>query len=333
MLLDSLRRPLGSLRVSVTDRCNLRCIYCMPEEDYRWLPRADLLSFEEIARVVHACVQTGLSRVRITGGEPLLRRDLPNLVQMLAGAGVQDLALTTNGLLLAEQATALRNAGLQRVTISLDSVDPDTFGRMAQRSGLEQVLRGIEAARSVGFAELKIDTVLMRGVNDGQVVPLLEFARAAGAELRFIEYMDVGGATRWTSEQVVSRADILREVGKATPLVGRGSAPAERFRLSNGQIFGIVPSVTEPFCGACDRARLTADGHFLLCLYAREGVDLRQALRNGEDLDRLIRLTWQGRRDRGAEVRAALPASQRASFVPLEDLRENPRLEMHTRGG
>ncbi len=329
-MLDTLGRPLESLRVSVTDRCNLRCAYCMPEEEYRWLPRADLLSYEEIARLASAFREVGVRRLRLTGGEPLLRRDLAHLVRLLE---FEDLALTTNGILLAAQARELREAGLHRVTVSLDTLRPERFRELARRDSLEQVLEGIEAARRE-FGTLKLDTVVMRGVNEDELEELLSYARSVNAELRFIEYMDVGGATRWSHEKVLSRSEILERVGPAEPLAGRGSAPAERFQLPDGQVFGIVASTTAPFCSDCDRARLTADGRLFTCLYATRGTDLREPLRAGESQAELagrIRAVWQARGDRGAEERALL--RRRGSFVSLEELRENPHLEMHTRGG
>ena len=338
VLTDRFARPLRSLRLSVTDRCNLRCQYCMPEDEYRWLARQDVLTFEEMIRLVGLLTGLGVRRLRLTGGEPLLRRDLLQLVEMLAGLPqLDELAMTTNGLLLAPLLEPLRQRGLQRLTISIDSLRPEVFRRLAQRDGLDQVIAAIRAARGV-FEEVKLDTVLLSGVNDDEIPQLLAFAHECACELRFIEYMDVGGATRWSSHQVVSRKFILdavaREFGVATPLEGRGSAPAERFSLPHGQVFGIIASVTHPFCSDCDRARLTADGHLLTCLYARDGLDLRAAMRAGasdQELLGLLSRVWAERRDRGAEERAALPS--RGSFVPLEELRRDPRLEMHTRGG
>lgn len=329
-MLDALQRPLESLRVSVTDRCNLRCAYCMPEEEYHWLPRTHLLSYEEIARLAAAFRDLGVRRLRLTGGEPLLRRNLAGLVELL---DFEDLALTTNGVLLAAQARELREAGLHRVTVSLDTLRPDRFRELARRDSLEQVLEGIAAARRE-FGGLKLDTVVMRGVNEDELAELLAFARSMNAELRFIEYMDVGGATRWSPERVLSRTEILERVGPAEPLPGRGSAPAERFALADGQVFGIVASTTAPFCADCDRARLTADGRLFTCLHATRGTDLRQPLRSGESREQLVerlRTVWGARSDRGAEERTAL--RRRGSFVSLEELRQNPHLEMHTRGG
>jgi cyclic pyranopterin phosphate synthase len=337
--LDTLGRPLRSLRLSVTDRCNLRCAYCMPEEEYRWLPREDILAFEETSRLVDAFTDAGVERVRLTGGEPLLRRDLTELVRLLAAKpAVKDLALTTNGILLADLASELREAGLHRLTVSLDTLRPGTFRVLARRDGLERVLEGIRAARAAGFERIKIDTVLLRGTNDDEIVPLLEFARSVEAELRFIEYMDVGGATLWSMDDVVTRAQVLDVVRAAygTPVAIQddGSAPAERFLLPDGTTFGVIASTTQPFCRTCDRSRLTADGRWLTCLYATSGHDLRGLLRSGaprEAIAAFLRDTWSGRTDRGAEERLA--QHRRGAFVPLETLRADPHLEMHTRGG
>jgi cyclic pyranopterin phosphate synthase len=338
---DILARPMRSLRLSVTDRCNLRCLYCMPEEDYAWLPRDTLLSFEELTRVVRIFVSLGITRVRLTGGEPLVRSQLPALVRQLAGvAGVEDLAMTTNGVLLAEHAAALRAAGLQRITVSLDTLRRDRFQAFTRRDLLDRVLEGITAVGTAGFTGLKLDTVVLRGRNDDELPDLIEFARSVDAEVRFIEYMDVGGATGWRADDVFSRAGMLaalaRRYGRITALPGRGPAPAERFRLPDGTTFGIIASTTAPFCRACDRSRVTADGMWLLCLYAQRGVDLREPLRAGAGDDALaarIAAGWQARADRGAEERAALGESRRGALVELARLRRDPHLEMHTRGG
>jgi len=328
-----------NLRLSVTDRCNLRCAYCMPEEEYRWLPRADILSFEEISTLVDAFTDVGVERVRLTGGEPLLRRDLAQLVALLAAkAALRDIALTTNGILLADHARDLRDAGLHRITVSLDTLRPATFRTLVRRDGLDQVLEGIRAARDAGFRRIKIDTVLLRGTNDDEIVPLYEYARSVDAELRFIEYMDVGGATRWSMDQVVTRAQVLEalraQYGTPVPIHDDGSAPAERFLLPDGTTFGIIASTTQPFCRSCDRSRLTADGRWLTCLYATNGHDLREPLRAGAsraELAARISGTWIARTDRGAEERLA--AHERGAYVQIEDLRADPHLEMHTRGG
>ena len=328
--------------MSVTDRCNLRCQYCMPEEEYAWLRRSDLLTFEEIERIVEIFTELGVDKVRLTGGEPLLRRDLPDLVRMLARIpALGDVAMTSNGVLLGEQAAALRAAGLHRVTVSLDTLRPDRFRALTRRDDHAAVLRGIEAVRSAGFGGLKLDTVVIRGVNDDELVDLVEFARAVDAEVRFIEYMDVGGATHWSREQVVSRAEMLERLatryGPIAPIREDTSAPAQRFRLGDGASFGIIASTTTPFCRTCDRSRLTADGTWYLCLYAQRGTDLRTPLREGasrDELKALIATGWTRRRDRGAEERKDLEAiGRRGVLVQIEGLRQDPHLEMHTRGG
>ena len=335
---DRLGRPLRNLRLSVTDRCNLRCNYCMPEENYTWLPKSDVLSFEEILRLVDRFVAAGVDKLRITGGEPLLRKDLARLIAMLAERPLQDLAMTTNGVLLAKHAAELKRAGLHRLTVSLDTLDPATFTMLARRDDLQRVLAGVEAARAAGFRGTKIDAVAIAGVNDRELPQLIEYARSVDAEIRFIEYMDVGGATRWRMDRVVPRARILELVadhfGAVTAVPRSDSAPAERFTLPDGTTFGVISSVTNPFCSSCDRARLTADGMWFTCLYATDGHDLRQLLRSGgtdEALDDALRAVWSARADRGAEVRAGV--AERGALAPADDMQSNPHLEMHTRGG
>jgi cyclic pyranopterin phosphate synthase len=261
---------------------------------------------------------------------------------MLAAVpGVCDLAMTTNGVLLGDRAVTLRAAGLHRVTVSLDTLRPERFRMLTRRDDHAAVLRGIEAVRAAGFPGLKLDTVVIRGVNEDELVALVEFARGIDAEVRFIEYMDVGGATHWSRQQVVSRAEILERLaaryGPIEPIREETSAPAERFRLRDGAIFGIIASTTTPFCRTCDRSRLTADGTWYLCLYAQKGLDLRTPLRDGasrDELKALIASGWTRRRDRGAEERKELEAiGFRGVLVQVEGLRQDPRLEMHTRGG
>jgi cyclic pyranopterin phosphate synthase len=310
----------------------------MPEADYVWLPREDILDFEEIGSLVDVFLDLGVDKVRLTGGEPLLRRDLASLVgQLAARPRISDLALTTNGVLLADQAHGLKSAGLHRITVSLDTLRHDRFKAIARYDELGRVLAGISTAAPL-FPGLKIDTVVIRGVNDDELGALIDFGREHGAEVRFIEYMDVGGATHWTPERVLSREGILevlaRSHGPATPVIEHTSAPADRYRLADGTIFGIISSTTQPFCRDCDRSRLTADGLWYLCLYATRGVDLRKALRAGasaSDLAALIRSVWERRADRGAEVRLA--ERHRAPLIPVDSLRRDPHLEMHTRGG
>ena len=335
---DLFGRPLNNLRLSVTDRCNLRCSYCMPEAEYVWLPREDILHFEELSTLVDVFARAGVNRVRLTGGEPLLRRNLDELIAMIVRKpSIHDVALTTNGVMLAEQASALRGAGLHRITVSLDTLQPDRFRALTRFDALPQVLAGLDAA--VGeFGTLKIDSVIIRGTNDDELVPLLEYARRLGAEIRFIEYMDVGGATLWSRERVVSRQDILttlgREYGPIAAIVETSSAPADRFRLPDGTVFGVISSTTDPFCRSCDRSRLTADGLWYRCLYATTGADLRTPLRGGASPEALLELItsgWTTRGDRGAEERLAL--RDRSPLVPASSLKKNPHLEMHTRGG
>ncbi len=336
---DTLGRPLRNLRLSVTDRCNLRCQYCMPEEDYIWLPRESLLTFEEISELVGIFTEVGVDKIRLTGGEPLLRRDLATLVRMLSGnSRVEDLALTTNGVLLAEQAQALYDAGLHRVTVSLDTLRPERFRALTRRDSLQKVLEGIALVGGVGFTGLKLDCVLIRGVNDDELLDLLEYGKRVGAEVRFIEYMDVGGATQWSVDKVFSRVEILdrveRRYGRIEPVVEQSSAPAQRFLLPDGTPFGVIASTTTPFCRTCDRSRLTADGMWYLCLYAQQGIDLRQPLREGvprEEMRSLLVRGWRARRDRGAEERKEV--RERGVFISVEELRQDPHLEMHTRGG
>jgi cyclic pyranopterin phosphate synthase len=338
VVLDQFERPLRNLRLSVTDRCNLRCSYCMPEQDYVWLPREDILHFEEIERLVDAFADLGVDKVRLTGGEPLLRRDLPVLIERLAARpAIRDLAMTTNGVLLKDAAQALKSAGLHRLTVSLDTLRPDRFHALTRSNDLDRVLAGIDAA-APHFPGLKIDTVVIRGTNDDELMDLLEFGRRYDAEVRFIEYMDVGGATHWSMDKVLARDEMLTRLsahyGTVAPIEEISSAPADRYRLPDGTIFGIIASTTAPFCADCDRSRLTADGIWYLCLYAASGVDLRAAVRKGasrSELTDLIRGIWANRRDRGAEDRLA--TRDRTPLIPIDTLRRDPHLEMHTRGG
>ncbi len=312
----------------------------MPEEDYVWLPHESVLSFEETARLVDVFLELGVDKVRLTGGEPLLRRDLTHFIAMLsAKPGLNDLAMTTNGVLLAKHAQALKDAGLHRLTVSLDTLDGNTFRLLARRDALEEVLRGLDAAEAAGFTNTKIDTVLMRGVNDGEILDLLAMGAQRGIEVRFIEYMDVGGATNWSMDRVVPQAEVLRTVaahhGEVTALPKIDSAPADQFRAADGTSFGVIASTTVPFCATCDRSRLTADGRLFTCLYARDGLDLREPVRSGMDtaaLRALLTKHWRTRIDAGAEERIAL-AERRDPLAKREQLRDDPHLEMHTRGG
>ena len=310
----------------------------MPEADYLWLPREDILHFEEIDRLVEHFLALGVDKVRLTGGEPLLRRDLATLIERLAQKpAIRDLAMTTNAVLLKPHIADIKAAGLHRLTISLDTLQRDRFIKLARFDELERVQAGIDAAVD-SFPGFKIDSVIIRGVNDDEIIPLLDYARARRAELRFIEYMDVGGATTWSMSQVVSRKEMLETIashyGPVMPIVEHTSAPADRYRLVDGTVFGIIASTTEPFCRSCDRSRLTADGVWYLCLYGARGVDLRGPLRGGvsdEALRDLITSVWHARTDRGAEARLAV--RERSPLIPLTALKRDPHLEMHTRGG
>jgi cyclic pyranopterin phosphate synthase len=338
---DRFGRPLASLRISVTDRCNMRCRYCMPEDEYIWLPRGSILSFEEVDRLAGVFSGLGVHKLRLTGGEPLLRQDLPHLVTLLARRpGINDLALTTNGILLEESAVPLRQAGLHRVSVSLDTLRPERMKEFSRSSHHGEVIRGLRAARAAGFRGIKLNSVVIRGFNDDELVALIEFGKTEGLEVRFIEYMDVGGANDWRMADVVSKEEILSSLGtrygaiEVAPENVTSWAPADRFRLSDGTMFGIIASTTEPFCRTCDRARLTADGHLLSCLYADSGLDLRGPLRDGasdSELAAMIRAVWERRADRGAEERAE--RSERGALYQLSTLRADPRKEMHTRGG
>lgn len=349
-ILDTRARPMGSLRLSVTDRCNLRCGYCMPGENYTWMPSSDLLSFEELTRVAGLFADLGVRKVRLTGGEPLLRKDVDKLVAMLVGLGrFDEVAMTTNGLGLVDKAPALKAAGLDRLTVSLDSLNAARVRAMSGRDSLAKVLAGIAAAEAAGFVGSKLDVVAMAGFNDDELVDFLVFGRERGLEVRFIEYMDVLGAVDWTPDKVLSKVAMLARIAAATgvepvALGGRGSAPAARFELPagarlgdvdlGGLVFGIIASTTEPFCAACDRSRVTADGRWYGCLYARDGVDLRGPLRAGaSDGELRARLSglWAARADRGAEERLA--EEGRHAAASREELARDHHLEMHKRGG
>ncbi len=314
--LDTLGRPLRALRLSVTDRCNFRCTYCMPREafgpDHAFLPREALLTFEEIARLARISAGLGVTKLRLTGGEPLLRRELPALVRMLAALpGVDDLALTTNGALLPELAAPLRNAGLKRITVSLDTLNPDRFQRISDTQiPLSQVLAGLEAARAAGFGPLKLNCVVQRGVNDDEILDLAAFAREAGHSLRFIEFMDVGTTNGWRLDSVVGAEEIRRLVHGRWPLEpvddpAGAVARTWRYRDGKGEL-GLIASVTAPFCRGCDRARISAEGRLYTCLFAGDGLDLKAFLRGGHsdaDLAALLASRWTRRDDRYSERR------------------------------
>jgi cyclic pyranopterin phosphate synthase len=327
------RRP-RDLRISVTDRCNFRCIYCMPAEvfgrDYAFLPRSQILTYEEIVRLATIFARLGVEKLRITGGEPTVRRDLPDLVRQLAAIeGERDLTLTTNGSALRTLAAPLADAGLRRIAVSLDSLDDAVFRAMSGADmPVARVLDGIEAAREAGLTPVKVNMVVRRGSNEGSIVPMARWARDAGLILRYIEYMDVGTANGWRMDDVVPRTEILALVDAAFPLESlRPNYPGEvatRFRYSDGAgEIGVIASVTAPFCGACARARLSAEGELFTCLFAARGTDLRAPLRAGADdaeLEALIRAVWGARDDRYSDLRSSGTANL-------------PRVEMFAIGG
>ncbi len=316
--LDTLQRPLRDLRISVTDRCNFRCVYCMPKEvfgrDHPFLPRQELLTFEELERAARLFTHLGVAKIRLTGGEPLLRRDLEKLVGLLAQLPGVELTLTTNGSLLAEKAQALQQAGLHRVSVSLDAIDDETFMKMNDVDfPVRRVLDGIEAARAAGLTPIKVNMVVKRGLNDHSLLPMAEHFRRTGIVLRFIEYMDVGATNGWRLDQVVPAAEILKRIETVYPLEPlqahyRGEvANRYRYRDGAGEI-GLIASVSQPFCGDCTRARLSADGQVFLCLFAAQGFDLRARLRSGRSeqaLEAELAGLWRGRTDRYSEIRSA----------------------------
>ncbi len=337
---DRLRRPLRDLRISVLDRCNFRCPYCMPAEifgeKYQFLPRDQILTFEEIERLVRLFLGFGVEKLRITGGEPLLRHGLHDLIARLRALDDElDIALTTNGSLLPKWADALAEAGLRRITVSLDSLDPDVFHRMnGERFGVERVLEGIAAAEAAGLGPIKINTVVQRGVNDHGLVDLARHFRGTGHILRFIEFMDVGTRNQWNMDQVVTGAEIVERIGAELPLEpvdpNYSGEVASRWRYVDGSgEIGVITSVSSPFCGDCTRARLTTEGSLVTCLFADGGVDLRAPLRSGADDDALrdlIASTWTARTDRYSEERAGL--LQVEGTTPKRE-----RVEMYQIGG
>ena len=335
-LLDKYQRPLRDLRISVTDRCNFRCPYCMPaeifNERYQFLPKPHLLTFEEIARLTRIIVRLGAVKIRLTGGEPLLRQDIETLVAMLnALEGVDDLAMTTNAFLLPQKIDALKAAGLKRLTISLDTLDDEIFRRMnGGRSGVDKVLAGIAAAEDAGYTPLKVNAVVQRGVNDHTLVDLARFFKRRGHILRFIEYMDVGNMNGWRMDEVVPASEIVERINAELPLEPVAGnyfgEVARRFRYADGEI-GLISSVTQPFCGACTRMRLSPEGRIFTCLFAIEGISLRDPLREGasdDELEAIIRATWGERVDRYSEIRSSL----------TQDVRDRrKKVEMYHIGG
>ncbi|MDW5444973.1 GTP 3',8-cyclase MoaA [Polaromonas sp. SM01] len=326
LLRDTLARPLHDLRISVTDRCNFRCSYCMPSEvfnkDYAFLPQSSLLSFEEITRLAKIFVAHGVEKIRLTGGEPLLRKHLEVLIEMLAklqtpSGKALDITLTTNASLLAKKAQALKDAGLQRVTVSLDGLDDAVFRRMNDVDfPVADVLKGIEMANKVGLAPIKVNMVVKRGTNDAEILPMARHFRNSGVVLRFIEYMDVGATNGWRMDEVLPSAQVIERLQAEFPLQAIDAnylgETAERWRYSDGGgEIGVISSVTKAFCGDCNRARLSTEGKLFLCLFASQGHDLRALLRNGdysdEQISGAVAHIWQGRGDRYSELRAALP--------------------------
>src|SRR5580658_1094147 len=322
---DTLARPMRDLRISVMDRCNFRCPYCMPretyDEKYRFLGSHQRLSFDETVRLTRLFVQLGVRKLRLTGGEPLLRANLPDLIGDLTDiGGIEDVALTTNGILLARYAAELKAAGLQRVTVSLDSLDPQVFTRMSGGfGGVAEVLDGIEHARRVELTPVKVNAVVQRGVNDHTVLDLVERFRGTGVVVRFIEYMDVGNRNHWRSELVVPSKELMAQIGARWPLApmeaGYRGEVARRYAFADGQgEIGFISSVSQPFCGDCSRARLSSDGMLYTCLFASHGTSVRDALRGGasdEQLLEMISAIWHKRADRYSELRASLPRTQR----------------------
>jgi len=336
MLVDTLQRPVKDLRISVTDRCNFRCTYCMPLDEYEWIDKREILTFEEITRLAKLFIQCGVEKIRLTGGEPLVRQDLDHLVEKLAALdGLKDLCLTTNGALLAERIGALKRAGLRRVNVSIDTLDADKFKRMTKRGDLNKVLDGIFAAKAAGLKPIKLNAVVERGVNDDDILPLVEFSREHGFAMRFIEYMDVGNANKWTSAKLVSKKEIIAKISARYPLkeIGRvqGSAPSVDYEFVDGQgDIGVIASVTEPFCSSCTRARVTADGRIVTCLFSDVGHDVKAKLRAGAtdaDIADFIANIWRNRTDRYSAQR--LEALNTSTYDP----KSHKKIEMISLGG
>jgi GTP 3',8-cyclase len=336
MVSDVYKRPLRDLRISVTDRCNFRCTYCMPLDEYEWIDKREILSFEEIARVARLFVRGGVEKLRLTGGEPLVRQNIEKLVADLAAIdGLKELCLTTNGSLLADKAAVLKAAGLRRINVSIDTLDPEKFRRMTKRGDLAKVLDGLFAAQHEGLKPIKINAVVERGVNEDDILDLVAFAREHGFTMRFIEYMDVGNSNDWTSKKLVPKKEIVEKIHARFPLkeIGRsqGTAPAVDYEFvdGGGQV-GVVASVTEPFCSTCNRARLTADGKLVTCLFSSVGHDVKARLRGGatdEELFEFISGVWRRRDDRYSAER--LEAMKSSAYDP----KTHKKIEMITLGG
>ena len=337
MLRDTYNRPIKDLRISVTDRCNFRCTYCMPLDEYEWLEKSEVLSFEEITRFVRLFMQLGVEKIRLTGGEPMARRDLDKLVAKLSALeNAPELCLTTNGSLLADKAAVLKAAGLQRINVSLDSLKPDRFREITKRGDLNTVLDGLFAAKRCGLSPIKINAVIERGVNDEEILDLVTFSREHSFALRFIEFMDVGNANGWQSDKIVSKQEIIETIHTQFPLreIGRdkGSAPSVDYEFVDGSgDIGVIASVSEPFCSSCTRARITADGKFVTCLFSNTGYDLKTLLRKGASDDEVLAVLsriWGTRQDRYSEERLAALQSP-AGYDP----KAHKKIEMISLGG
>ncbi len=336
-LKDTRGRELKDLRISVTDRCNFRCHYCMPLDKYEWINKQEILAFEEITRLARLFIQLGVEEIRLTGGEPLLRHDIERLVAQLAAIeGLQDLSLTTNGSLLADLAPALAAAGLKRINVSLDTLSPDKFERLTRRNELKKVLEGIFVAKRCGLSPVKINAVIENGFNEDDIIELVEFSRDNGLSIRFIEYMDVGNSNNWLSDKMISRDEILEKINSRYPLrqIGRKeeSAPAVGYEFLDGRgDLGVIASVTEPFCSACSRARITADGKLVTCLFSEQGHDLKKLIRSGKDNNDImafIESVWNSRTDRYSEERLEAMKSA-AGYQP----NSRKKIEMISLGG
>lgn len=337
MLVDTYSRFLQDLRISVTDRCNFRCSYCMPFDEYVWIEKHEILTFEEIERLARIFVKLGVEKIRLTGGEPLLRKDLHKLVSRLATIrSLQDVCLTTNGAYLARQAVALKAAGLKRINVSLDTLDHEKFKKIVKRGNLDKVLEGLFAARDQGFQPIKINTVIERDVNDGEILQLVKFSRTHGFDLRFIEYMDVGNSNSWRSQKMLTKEEILDKIQAVFPMeeLGRnqGRAPAVDYQFKDGGGYiGFIASVTHPFCSDCTRARLTADGKFVTCLFSEVGHDLKTPLRQGasdQEIEDQMMNVWRQRSDRYSEIRLEALRSEEGY-----NAREHKKIEMISLGG
>jgi cyclic pyranopterin phosphate synthase len=335
-LKDSLGRTLKDVRISVTDRCNFRCSYCMPLEQYEWISRREILTFEEITRLARLFIHLGVEEIRLTGGEPLLRHGLDRLIFQLAQLkGLKDLSLTTNASFLGEQASTLIQAGLNRINVSLDTINPQKFRMMTKRDDLAGVLQGLLTAKSLGLHPIKINSVIQRGINDDDILSLVEFSRQNGFWIRFIEYMDVGNSNDWVSERMVSKKEILEIIDARYPIEEAGrndqSAPAVNYRFRDGiGNVGVIASVTEPFCEGCTRGRITADGKLVLCLFSDKSIDLKKLLREDASDARILAVisdAWKGRADRYSEER--LEAMKSGDYQP----KSRRKMEMISLGG